>query len=595
MPSGSRTNQFRLLESWACPWWSCPTDRPSPRSRRSAMSSSATRRRTNRIGGVYREPRWSTPAPASSPVSDAIPTTSAIAWCTSTGTSTPTGRSMSIAKRRTVRRPPSTGTPAALQAAGATFRACAEENAVTRDFFAVRQAKSGEVPARGTGPARVQRRLPHRSSAADALSAGRLARRGGHQRLRERARHQCHPRGGAVRRTVAQSGAAGDANAGERKVRLITVDRSGRTGEAVRTFPLRPRSKPRSELKGRRLDPDGGRTEVPQADRGRQDARQWRWDEDRHRPAGLHVRPQGRAHLHILEIGKPKPLPCAEGSKGCSFKGEAAGALESVKKTLVLMGGAQTTITFAEPSGNVPWSILHTVYDETGAVGQARYDGFTVVAPGLKSGEVQGMPVGALTFSGSCVFADDSNRLFWTKQPISVNGVRLRPASGTWAVVDMVATPRGSLPPARRPRSRAARSGMPRTPRAAWTCCWRIARSPACRRRSTARARITENPVANVRYQGFPLQGAVDVVLVCRRGVNFLISIVNPDVFKPDEGVAAPNGGRRRSRRSTRPRRGWSSGSTAMRRRRRVAASARAPPRAASRRSTRGRCSASVG
>ena len=164
------------------------------------------------------------------------------------------------------------------------------------------------------------------------------------------------------------------------------------------------------------------------------------------------VDPNGTAAFHVLRIGQPAPAPCPVlEAKKC--KGGKPPNLRPAKVVLGKPAVYPTVVVsdeqLAKDNGNVPlvfpkaspegkpWSVQHTVYDETGAVGRSRYDGFVVETPDAKCSKVQGREVGPakLVFSGACVDTYDDKKLFASKEPVTLNGLTVRPEAGKMVIV----------------------------------------------------------------------------------------------------------------------------------------------------------------
>ena len=221
---------------------------------------------------------------------------------------------------------------------------------------------------------------------------------------------------------------------GDQGVALTVTDRSGRTGSKLFTFPRAPRTVPRPALsvpgatgaKGKQklTDPIVAGT-----------------------PVDLDLRPSklgrnARLAFHVLRAGLPKNPPCAAGQK-CKKKVEPAlrtqvGEPVVVSEKELFAGGGKAAYTFptVSPEGE-PYSVLDTVYDETGAVGRTRYDGFKVVKGSGACTKVRGREFGesGLVLSGTCVDVSDGAQLYASAQPVTINGLKIRPPEGNVIVV----------------------------------------------------------------------------------------------------------------------------------------------------------------
>jgi hypothetical protein len=224
-------------------------------------------------------------------------------------------------------------------------------------------------------------------------------------------------------------------DAGDRQVTLTLTDRSGRSRAKTQSFSFRPwrRPNPNIDVTGATAASGGGQelaTPIT-SDTVPGDGSGTKITLDL---SGSAADERGEIAYHVLQIGIPNPKPCTA-PKRSDCKSIPTPALASVDKTIVVRDSATVSLTFPHPSGDEPWSILDTAYDQTGARGTARYDGFKVVAPGQKCSEIDGQSLGDLVFSGSCVDTNTAGNVFWTQRPIDINGARLRAAGGGYTVV----------------------------------------------------------------------------------------------------------------------------------------------------------------
>ncbi len=160
----------------------------------------------------------------------------------------------------------------------------------------------------------------------------------------------------------------------------------------------------------------------------------------------------GQLAFHVLQIGQPSPPPCPPLEK----KKCTTGNKPALRPTTATLNGGPSYPTFvvsdeqlAQQGGiakivfpkstaeGKPLSVLDTVYDESGAVGRTRYDGFVVQKPDAQCVNVQGREVGPakLVFSGSCVNEYDGKKLLASTGTITLNGVKVRPEPGKAVVV----------------------------------------------------------------------------------------------------------------------------------------------------------------
>lgn len=255
-------------------------------------------------------------------------------------------------------------------------------------------------------------------------------------------------RAAAVRRYAARLNADGPgATKGPRRVTLTVTDRSGRTRTRAFDVPLRRRQAPKPALL------ITGPTEATSAE-GDQKLREPIIADQPGEPGtsvefdlrDSAVDPDGRIAFHILEVGFPKPKPCpanAGADKCARKKAELTPPKGGFQPVVVsddelARAGGKVKLTFPEPADQSnPLSVLDTAYDETGAAGATRYDGFVVEERGGKCKTIRGKEIGKtnLVFSGTCVDLNKDNNVFWTQEAVTLNGLRVRPAPGRWLVV----------------------------------------------------------------------------------------------------------------------------------------------------------------
>lgn len=145
------------------------------------------------------------------------------------------------------------------------------------------------------------------------------------------------------------------------------------------------------------------------------------------------VDPATKVAYHVLRIGRPSPPPCANPKTKQNCKPGSPSNLQpgSVVRTFVRAGNGPIDITFPAASGATPWSIQDTVYDDTGATGVARYDGFVVRPPGEKScASIDGEPIGSVAVSADCVTSFDQQKILTTPFPATINGVKVQASAG---------------------------------------------------------------------------------------------------------------------------------------------------------------------
>lgn len=139
----------------------------------------------------------------------------------------------------------------------------------------------------------------------------------------------------------------------------------------------------------------------------------------------------------VLEIGPPSPKPCDRTKQSCHYQANSD-TLAQVDRTYVVDGSLkQRQIQFPKATqGNETVSVLATTYDETGATGTVRYDGFRVFGGGGKCEDVdRAITVGGHDYSIIASCADTKGQSFSTTRPIELNGVKLKPADGLTTVV----------------------------------------------------------------------------------------------------------------------------------------------------------------
>ncbi len=112
-------------------------------------------------------------------------------------------------------------------------------------------------------------------------------------------------------------------------------------------------------------------------------------------------------------------------------------------KTLVVKDPADLRLTIPTPSpAGQPYSLLLTVYDETGASGKVRYDGLEVGRAGGKcenvSATIGTANTGRVSYTGTCVTGLSGNKRRYTPNAIDVNGLKVEPPAGTTIVIDAV-------------------------------------------------------------------------------------------------------------------------------------------------------------
>lgn len=87
------------------------------------------------------------------------------------------------------------------------------------------------------------------------------------------------------------------------------------------------------------------------------------------------------------------------------------------------------------------WSAQLTAYDRIGASSSVRLDAIKVLDDATTCQNISGRRVGGngpsgFAFSGTCVDGKVDAQIYWTRQPIQVNGLQLAPAPGAYLVVE---------------------------------------------------------------------------------------------------------------------------------------------------------------
>ena len=289
----------------------------------------------------------------------------------------------------------------------------------------------------------------------------------------------------ALRDEVDAAAAAGPDNSGPRTVQLRVTDRSGATGTISKTIPVRPRIAPKADFFLRNAEPA---TDVDSngqvlydpifADDPEYDGDGTILDFDLTKTI---PDPRGKILYYVIEIGEPWQTE----TKGCysavtgkrpqtrqpvlkpgagpvTQPGTRARAAATKKKKRIrsairekyvcttkygvqnviktVVSGPAKTARLTVPKVGT-WSLLLTAFDETGATGKVRYDGLEVIsqtgsckttARTFSYKDDKGNH--KLSFAGTCV--DNDHSLYWTREPIDLNGLKLAAPQGKWIIVD---------------------------------------------------------------------------------------------------------------------------------------------------------------
>ncbi|MCW2994357.1 MAG: hypothetical protein JWQ18_1852, partial [Conexibacter sp.] len=112
--------------------------------------------------------------------------------------------------------------------------------------------------------------------------------------------------------------------------------------------------------------------------------------------------------------------------------------------TTALVTKDPTALRFRIPNPGT-YSVAVSAYDDAGLGATQRTDGFVIVPPSGTCQNIAGQDLQferKVVFSGQCVDYGGNHRRFWTKNAIDVNGVTLRPASGSALYLQLDGTQR---------------------------------------------------------------------------------------------------------------------------------------------------------